>query len=323
MYTPKAIPQAYTQKHKKMEAVTITVDQKWVDELIKRLDKYHMFQDRDQKIWEMVKTTAKDEIAMKEKRITQTMVEGWCRENKVKLVEAKNLEFKGPDGRNTNWRECPALWINPYDKYSGMQGYDLEKGVCPSHAQCWECSKCIDPMEGGIWGKDGENTCSACRSKYKIKGLFPGKGPEIDVNRPVFDKIPSAKKKFFREDIAAGVLEKYSHDQLKRTAAENGLSSSGTKEELIYRLYEYLDLHGRFKRDLPKLKAEVPKTKVLTKAIAPLKVEKKAGVSKTKIPVAVAKKEKKEVTPNVAPPKAVLSKKTISKSSKKVEKKRK
>jgi hypothetical protein len=296
-----------------MEAVTITVDQKWVDELIKRMDKYHMFKDRNQKIWEMVKTTAEDEVAMKEKKVTQTMVEGWCRENGVKLVEARNLEHYG-DHHNTSWMDCPALWINPYDKYTTLQGYDKEDGVCPSHAQCWECSKCIDPMEGGIWGKEGESTCSACRSKYKIEGLLPGRGPEIDVNRPSLPHVKVTKKGFVSEKISNGVLEKHSHDQLKRTAAENGMTSSGTKEELISRLYEYLKLHGRFKRDLkvlrtsksedlpilkvveakakPAPKAPAVKAKAASKAKAPVKG------AKAPVKVKVAPKAVKVVNPS-------------------------
>lgn len=49
-----------------MQPVTITVDQKWVNELIKRLDKYDMFKDRSQKTWEWVQETA-DAVAVQPK----------------------------------------------------------------------------------------------------------------------------------------------------------------------------------------------------------------------------------------------------------------
>jgi hypothetical protein len=39
-------------------------------------------------------------------------------------------------------------------------------------------------------------------------------------------------------------------DELKRIAAENGISSSGTQDVLLKNLEKYLELHGKFKRDL-------------------------------------------------------------------------
>lgn len=61
------------------------------------------------------------------------------------------------------------------------------------------------------------------------------------------DEPPFAKKNF----ICKETLQSLDHQLLKRIAAENGLDSGGTYKILIDRLMRYINLHGRFLKDLP------------------------------------------------------------------------
>jgi hypothetical protein len=73
-----------------MLPVTIRVDQKWVDELIKKLDKYEMFKDRSQKVWEWVQTTGEREKSpiKKPKKVAEAVDD--------KVVKVKPKKEKSP-----------------------------------------------------------------------------------------------------------------------------------------------------------------------------------------------------------------------------------
>jgi len=156
-----------------MKPCTITVDQKWVDELIKRLDKYDMFKDRSQKIYEYVQDTSNTEKSLKKGKVTQIMVEQWCRDHKVKLVQNKYL------GKGV--RTCPSIWIR----------HDNQDEVCTAHEQCSKCHKCLDPSEGA-WSsiKTQKRYCNACSHNIN-RVIFLA--PEMDRFRPNLDSKISKK----------------------------------------------------------------------------------------------------------------------------------
>jgi hypothetical protein len=158
-------------KFRRMKTSTITIDQKWVDELIKRLDKYDMFKDRSQKIYEWVQTTSETEKSLKKGKVTQEMVEQWCRKHKVKLVQKKYLS-KGI-------ADCPALWIRPTIN---------DEEICTAHKQCSKCGICLDPSET-TWKsrKTQKLYCDNCSCNQKINRVLCNV-PEIDRFRPCFDK---------------------------------------------------------------------------------------------------------------------------------------
>lgn len=159
-----------------MKPITITVDQKWVDELIKRLDKYDMFKDRNQKIFEWAQTTADTEKSLKKGKVTQTMVEQWCRDNDVKLIQNKYI---GPN--NGNLSICPAVWIRP----------TIQDEVCTAHTQCHKCGICIDSSEGAWKSQKTQKIyCESCSRVVKMNRMTCTV-PEIECYRPkhIYKKV--------------------------------------------------------------------------------------------------------------------------------------
>lgn len=316
--------------------ITITVDEKWIAELLKRIDKYEMFKDRTQKITEWVKTTKNVQESIAKGVADQTVVEDWCAKNNSKLVKNKDLIYE----ENTGFSKCPSLWIKPYDGYGINK---VESGVCPSHAQCKKCRLCIDPSNGCWKTPKGNLYCSKCKTKSKLS-FIPVDSPKISaqiiettekkecwvlketlyscgegsdgsaVECVAFSKdvlLNHVEKNYMfqkgdetedfryieksREDAircldegkCVGVvwmhgtnsleietctfldntivvsrenpnkknqikekIRKLEIGKLKRIAAENGLATSSDKEKILKTLGNYLDTHGKFKRDI-------------------------------------------------------------------------
>jgi len=107
-----------------MLPVTVTVDQKWVNELIKRLDKYEMFKDRSQKVWEYVQSTAQPEQNPEgNEQVVKKIVKKKSAETKS-LVKTKKddkpAKAKKDDGK-------PKRAISAYLYYASERRPNLKK----------------------------------------------------------------------------------------------------------------------------------------------------------------------------------------------------
>jgi hypothetical protein len=183
-----------------LEATNITVDETWVENLIKKIQKYDMFKDQRQKIVECIRQAENDQKAVQKNLVTQNMVEEWCKDHKVKLVLAKDLfvELDENGSRNDGLSKCPCVWVKPFYQYSSEYelGDDEELpgvGSCTIHEQCTRCKECIDGSEGCWEGKNGK-ICTSCKTEHKLK-VLPSGCSSIDICRPDLKVVKKVPKK--------------------------------------------------------------------------------------------------------------------------------
>lgn len=192
-----------------MERITVAVDEKWVLDLVKDLEKYTCFEDARQKIVKhLKKARVASEVIKKdiENLATSIVVDSTFSKNsdEVKVVEevlSKKLDggvlvtsFRDVTREDVEkWCEendtklvetrflynlvngceglkyCPSVWIAPFGTKDHLH---TDYGECMVHVKCDMCDVCIN---GDCWGETVKGTvkyyCQKCRTKYK-KGVF-------------------------------------------------------------------------------------------------------------------------------------------------------
>lgn len=194
-----------------MERITVAVDEKWVLDLVKDLEKYTCFEDARQKIVKHLKkarvasevikrdienlatsivvdstfsNSSDDEVKTVEGVLSKkldggVLVTSFCditREDVEKWCEENDTKLVEKRFLYNPDNGCEGLKYCPsvwIAPYGTKEHLHADHGDCSVHVKCEMCDTCIN---GDCWGETVKGVvkyyCQKCRTKHK-KGVFP------------------------------------------------------------------------------------------------------------------------------------------------------